>query len=638
MRTLPPIPYVVGQWVRGPAFYGRTELIAEILDGPRNAIWLLGTRRIGKTSLLKELERIADDRYFAMFWDLQGAEDARELGLTFDDALLDAEERLAAQAIDLDAIRDDDLFVSMKRLVRTLRSKEKKLLLLCDEVEELINLGRIDPGILRKLRHVVQGQEGIRSVFASTIRLWALAEQWGDTSPFLHGVTPPVYIQRLTDREARDLVLQTNLAEDERPAIDDAVVDEIRLRCDNHPYLMQLLCKRYAEAGDLEEATESVASDRMVAYFFSVDFDMLAAREREVLRVVSEHESATSETIRLRFGDEVSSTGELERLANLGFLNRGADNAYSLSNFFFRSWIRETGGNRGESGGAEGDWVSSYDATPAHPWPPGRIAERYQLLEGVGEGASSIVYRARDLVLETDIAIKLFRSEYSTSGEGLERLRQEVTLARNIAHPNVLRLYDVGSFRDRTYVTMQWVAGSTLAAAIGKAGPYEEAMAIEIAAKLASALGAAHARRVLHRDVKPGNVLLGEDREPYLADFGLARLIGAPGITSQGKFVGTPYYCSPEQANLRPLDERSDIYSLGVVMFEMATGRRPFESADRIEVLEMHRAMIPPDPRRFREELSKGFAGIVLRCLAKDPRDRFPSAASLETALREIDH
>lgn len=637
MRLLPQIPYVVGQWVRGPAFYGRSGLIEEILDGPRNAIWLLGTRRIGKTSLLKELERTADDRYFAMFWDLQGAEDARELGLTFDDALLDAEERLAANAVDLDAIRDEDLFASMKRLVRKLRSKGKTLLLLCDEVEELINLGRVDPGILRKLRHAVQGQEGVRSVFASTIRLWALAEQRGDTSPFLHGVTPPIYIQRLSDPEARDLVLQTNLAEDERPVIDDALVDEILRRCDNHPYLMQLLCKRYAETGDLEEAIESVAADRMVAYFFSVDYDMLAAREREVLRLVSEQESATSETIRLRFGKEASSTGELERLANLGFLSRDGERAYRLSNFFFRRWILETGEGRDDAGAAEGDWMSS-DATPTHPWPLGRIAERYQLLERVGEGASSIVYKARDLVLETDIAIKLFRPEYSTSGEGLERLRQEITLARNIAHPNVLRLYDVGSFRDRTYVTMQWVAGSTLAAAIRNAGPYDEAAAVEIAAKLASALGAAHARRVLHRDVKPGNVLLDEEREPYLADFGLARLIGAPSITSEGKFVGTPYYCSPEQANLRPLDERSDVYSLGVVMFEMATGRRPFESADRIEVLEMHRTMVPPDPRRFREELSKGYAEIVLRCLAKEPGERFASAASLESALRGIDH
>jgi len=632
----PQIPYVVGQWVRGPMFYGRSELISEILDGPRNAIWLLGTRRVGKTSLLKELERIADDRYFAMYWDLQGAEDAREMSLTFDDALLDAEERLAAEAIDVDAIRDDDLFVSMKRLVRKLRSKGKTFLLLCDEVEELINLGRLDPAILSKLRRAVQGQEGIRSVFASTVRLWALAEQRGDTSPFLHGVTPPIYIQRLDDQEARDLVRQTKLAESERPTIGDTVVDEILRRCDNHPYLVQLLCKRYAEGGDLEEATESVAADRMVAYFFSVDFDMLAASERDVLRLISERESATSGTIRLGFGDDASLTGELERLANLGFLRRGDNREYSLPNFFFRRWIRDTGGEWGRPGMGEGAPISSSDETPTHPWPLGRVAERYQLLERVGDGASSIVYRARDLVLETDIAIKLFKPEYSAAGEGLERLRQEITLARDIGHPNVLRLYDVGSYRDRTYVTMQWIAGSTLGRAIRNEGPYHEARARAIGAKLASALGAAHANRVLHRDIKPGNILIDENGEPYLADFGLARVIGAPSITSEGKFVGTPYYCSPEQANLRPLDERSDIYSLGVVLFEMATGRRPFESADRIEVLEMHRATIPPDPRGFRDELSASFAEVVLRCLAKEPAGRFPSAMALEDALRGI--
>lgn len=642
MTTLrSPIPYVVGQWVRGPAFYGRSVLIREILDGPRNSIWLLGTRRIGKTSILKQLERIADERYLPVFWDFQGAENLDELSLTFDDALLDVEERLGDAGIDLREIRGDDLFASIRRLVRPLRSMGKSLLLLCDEVEELIRLGQGEPQVLSKLRRAVHGQEGIRSVFASTVRLWALAEQRGDTSPFLHGVTPPLYIQRMTDEEARDLVVQSQLVDDERPSIEPTVVDAILTHCDRHPYLMQLLCKRYLEGESLEDAIESVASDRMVAHFFSVDFDLLDEKEREILAVISRESSATSEAIATRLGEESASlTGELDRLANLGFIRRGATRQYVLANFFFRRWISDARGRSGRPAATSSipsAGVGSPSETPRRPWPLGSIGDRYRLVERIGEGASSIVYRANDLVLESDVAIKLFRREYSTTDEGLERLRQEIKLARDIGHPNILRLYDVGTWRDQLYVTMQWIAGSTLADEIERSGALEEGIAIGIATRIASALGAAHGSGILHRDVKPGNILLDAARVPYLTDFGLARVIGRPSITSHGKFVGTPYYCSPEQANLRPLDERSDIYSLGVVIFEMVTGSRPFEAFDRMDVLEMHRTSAPPDPREKRPDLSPQLARLILRCLAKNPEQRFPSADAMESALREIE-
>ena len=183
-RTLPAIPYVVGQWVRGDRFYGRGAQIAEILEGHRNCIWLLGTRRIGKTSLLKQVEHIADTSrergYFPVFWDFQGAETSEELSLNFTDALLDAEERLERIGIDVVELEADDLFISLERLRRRLRAKRLILLLLCDEVEELIKLHRHQPSLLRKLRHVMQSREDIRTVLASTIRLWALADHRED--------------------------------------------------------------------------------------------------------------------------------------------------------------------------------------------------------------------------------------------------------------------------------------------------------------------------------------------------------------------------------------------------------------------------------------------------------------------------
>jgi DNA-binding winged helix-turn-helix (wHTH) protein len=340
------IPYVVGQWVRGERFYGRTVQIGEILDGHRNCIWLLGTRRIGKTSLLKQVEYIAetsrDRRYFPIFWDFQGAESPQELHLNFGDALLDADERLERIGIGLDEVEADDLFVSLERLRRRLRGKKLKLLLLCDEVEELIKLHRKDPSLLRKLRHTMQSREDIRTVLASTIRLWALSEQKEDTSPFLHGFTPPLYIERFSDEEAQSLIEQSHLDAERRPHFTDGLVESIREHCDNHPYLVQLVCKRYLETGGLEEAIEQVATDRMVSYFFSVDFEMLSETEGDIIRVIARQPEATGNMIRkeLSLGSDAIE-GTLRRLENLGFIRRNAERQIVLANYFFRRWLQE---------------------------------------------------------------------------------------------------------------------------------------------------------------------------------------------------------------------------------------------------------------------------------------------------------
>jgi DNA-binding winged helix-turn-helix (wHTH) protein len=344
--TAPPaIPYVVGQWVRGERFYGRSAQIAEILRGERDLVWLLGTRRVGKTSLLKQIELVSSadpqPQFFAMYWDFQGVDTAAELHLNFTDALLDAEERLQRIGIDVDEITADDLFVALERLRRRLRSQGLGLLLLCDEVEELLGLQRSDPSLLRKLRHALQSRDGIRTVLASTIRLWALTGQNDDTSPFLHGFTPPIYIDRLTDDEARSLVSQSHLRPEDRPDIDDQTMTAILEHCDNHPYLLQLVCKRFVESGQIEEAIEHVATDRMVSYFFSVDFDMLSATEKSIVRTIAETPAITRSGIRGRMSvraDELD--GYLRQLINLGFIRNDGDDGFALANYFFQRWLR----------------------------------------------------------------------------------------------------------------------------------------------------------------------------------------------------------------------------------------------------------------------------------------------------------
>jgi serine/threonine-protein kinase len=267
---------------------------------------------------------------------------------------------------------------------------------------------------------------------------------------------------------------------------------------------------------------------------------------------------------------------------------------------------------------------------------PETIDSRYSLLEKVGEGASGEVYRARDTLLDTVIAIKVLKPGYMANQEALERVRQEIVLSRDIGHPNILRTYHLGEYAGRPYITMQWVEGATLARLIADQGSLSLPACIAMAGKLASALAAAHQRKILHRDIKPGNILVDRQGEPFLADFGLARLMGGPGITSHQYFLGTPYYASPEQAELQPLDERSDLYALGMVLFEMVTGRRPFEAETGREVLKMQRSTPPPDPRQLAPGLPEGLASLILRCLEKDPVRRYASAEALAAAIREL--
>ncbi len=342
--TGPSIPFVVGQWVRGENFYGRSALIEEVLRGNRNWIWLLGTRRIGKTSVLKQLEFIAsttpDLGFVPVFWDLQGADTPEDLHLDFTEALLDAEERLSDAGVRLDDVRADDCFESLGRLRRQLLSRKLRLLLLCDEVEELLNLNQKDPSLLRKLRRALQSREGIRSVLAASGRLWELATPGEDTSPFLDGFTPPLYIGPMSDDEAEAVIRQNQLAENARPTFSDDRIETIRRVCGNHPYVIQLLCRRYLDHGELEPAIEGLAADRAVGFFFAVDFELLGATDRELLRFLAEKPDAKLAAIQKRLGESDQVIAEsAATLTNLGLIRADGENRYAIASAFFQRWL-----------------------------------------------------------------------------------------------------------------------------------------------------------------------------------------------------------------------------------------------------------------------------------------------------------
>jgi hypothetical protein len=215
-------------------------------------------------------------------------------------------------------------------------------LLLCDEVEELIQLNRQDPSILRKLRRALHSRDGIRSVLASSSRLWQLAETDEDTSPFLDGFTPPLSIGCLDDEAARQLIQQTQLSETSRPSFSDDEIEQIRRQCGNHPYQIQLLCRRALDRGGLDEAIEEVAHDRAVSFFFSVDFELLGDTERTILRFLAEQPNASLTEISPSIQDSSDAVAtSLSALHELGLVARDPDGRHEIASDFLRRWLVE---------------------------------------------------------------------------------------------------------------------------------------------------------------------------------------------------------------------------------------------------------------------------------------------------------
>ena len=326
------VGYAVGQWVRGERFYGRENEIAEILHGPRNGLWVLGGRAIGKTSLLKQLELLtaADPAsgYFPLFWDLQGTAEPEDLDADFHAALAEAEPLLERLGIDLASLEGADVFTSLNRLRRGLRSRGRTLLLLWDEVEELIRLHARAPGLLAKLRRALQSQEGVRTVLASGPRLWQLAEQRDDTSPFLHGFAPPLYLGPLAAEAARALVGQEQ-APAGSPRVPAEAVGAVLTAAGNHPWLLQMLAARTAELGDAARATELVAADSTVRFLFAVDHDLLSAEERTLLHALARGAAPEG-------GAELAA--RLHHLTGLGFL-RAEGAGWVIASPILAGWL-----------------------------------------------------------------------------------------------------------------------------------------------------------------------------------------------------------------------------------------------------------------------------------------------------------
>jgi serine/threonine protein kinase len=263
---------------------------------------------------------------------------------------------------------------------------------------------------------------------------------------------------------------------------------------------------------------------------------------------------------------------------------------------------------------------------------PRRIAS-YTLLEPLGHGGMAVVYRARQESLDRTVAVKVLSENLAASTEFMERFRREARTAANLRHPNVITVHDFGQDeRGVPYLVLEYIEGPTLADLMD-AG-LDDSRIPDLLDQIAAGLDYAHARGVIHRDIKPGNVLTTEDGRVVLADFGLAWLLEGAHLTMTGGVIGTPEYMSPEQAAGEPIDHRSDVYALGVVLYEMLVGERPFIAETPIAVLLKHLQDPAPSVLLARPDLPADVGEVLDKVLVKDPAKRYASAGELARAFR----
>lgn len=258
---------------------------------------------------------------------------------------------------------------------------------------------------------------------------------------------------------------------------------------------------------------------------------------------------------------------------------------------------------------------------------------RYQVLKELGRGGMGIVFQAHDKQLKEPVALKIVSPVLSTDPEALERLKREVSAARRISHPNVIRIYDIGENNGLHFVSMEFFPGSSLKEYVRRQGALSLMEGKQIALQICAGLEAAHGQGIVHRDLKSQNILVGPSGNVKIIDFGLARAGYFEGLTATGLILGTPEYMAPEQVAGKKTDERADIYSLGIILYELFTGRLPFRGESAISVGFQQMKDEPPSPQTLNSQIPDSLQSVILKALEKEPMRRYRSVAEMREDL-----
>jgi len=263
------------------------------------------------------------------------------------------------------------------------------------------------------------------------------------------------------------------------------------------------------------------------------------------------------------------------------------------------------------------------------------LANRYEIIKPLGSGNMAVVYLAHELSLDRDVAIKVLFLNYLHDTKFISQFKREARLAAKLEHPRIVRIFQISEDKNICYIIMNYIPGGTLTGHIKQYGPLQLEKILIWSMDITSALAYAHEQGIIHRDLKPDNIMIDNHNSAVVTDFGIARVIQDPKMTLSGVVIGTPKYMSPEQAKFEEADTRSDIYSMGLILYEMATKRFPFDAKDILSYLHLHITQIPDAPKKYNPEISLWLNNIILKCLEKDPDKRFQNASNLRIALSE---
>ena len=273
--------------------------------------------------------------------------------------------------------------------------------------------------------------------------------------------------------------------------------------------------------------------------------------------------------------------------------------------------------------------------TPPDPLIGALFDGRYKVLKKLGTGGMATVYLAEDQELGRRVAIKILNAKHASDEQFVERFRREASSAAGLSHPNIVQIYDRGKAEGTYYIAMEVIEGRSLKELIVDRGPSPIPVAVNYGRQILAALRFAHRNGVVHRDIKPHNVLVDEEGRVKVTDFGIARA-GASEMTEVGSIIGTAQYLSPEQARGAPVDARSDLYSVGVVLYELLTGEAPYNGETPVEIAMKHLSAVPEPPSAKRPEVPPELDAVVLRALAKNPDDRYQSVEEMDADLNAI--
>ena len=262
--------------------------------------------------------------------------------------------------------------------------------------------------------------------------------------------------------------------------------------------------------------------------------------------------------------------------------------------------------------------------------------QRYKIEKIIGIGGMAVVFEAQDLVMKITVAVKMLKKEATQDTQSVKRFINESKAVSMLHHPNIVNIFDVSVKEDLKYIVMEHVDGITLKNYISRKGSLNFAETVSFSEQILRALEHAHTKGIIHRDIKPQNIMLLKNGQIKVADFGIAKLPNTEALTLTDKAIGTVYYISPEQASGKPIDRRSDLYSLGILMYEMATGELPFKAESPVSVALMQVNDLPKPPRSINPNMPVGLEQIILEAIEKEPENRYQSATQMYKSLEQL--